>query len=153
MRLAIVGVREYTNLELIHRMITALRDGDEVVSRGATPTDRIIIRECSVRGVVCHIVKADYESFSTNGKCCKSTDKRRRDRDKKILDMVGSVLYFTDGGAEDQLLHYAEERHIPWVAFDQDGRKLPVNGKCVQNPDRGEVYGRNETAAATHVVR
>lgn len=105
-RIAIVGSREFKNLDRVIEYIESLPETTIVVSGGARGVDIVAEHSAERRGLQTHIFYAQWKRYG------KSAGMRRN---REMLDTVDEVVVFWDGESRgtEQAIAYAKARNIP----------------------------------------
>lgn len=87
---AIVGSRDFPDLDAVRRYVCALPPGTVVVSGGARGVDRVAEDEARSRGLVVQVYPADWQKYGRRAGAV---------RNKLIVDRCTRVVAFWDGAS------------------------------------------------------
>lgn len=87
-RLAIVGSRNFANLDLVRSFVCRLRPTTTVVSGGARGVDTVAVEAAQARHLQTHVLPADWDRFG------KSAGYKRN---AQIVHSVAGLVAFWDG--------------------------------------------------------
>ena len=119
-RIAIVGSRAYSRLDLVEAFVAALPVGTIVVSGGARGVDTVAEIVARDRGLEVIVFQADWDRLGR---------KAGPIRNAQIVANADRVVAFWDGKSRGTLntLLQADAAALPVEVFDSEGQPVPVD--------------------------
>lgn len=88
MHVAVIGSRDFPDMDRVREFVNSLEDGTVIVSGGARGVDRVAETAARARNLECVIFPADWETHGRGAGYI---------RNKQIIDAADRVVAFWDG--------------------------------------------------------
>jgi hypothetical protein len=128
MIIAIVGSRNFANLELVRKFVANMDEGDSVVTGGARGVDTAAEATALDYSLTVQVIRPDWKRY---GKAAGMI------RNEQIVKVCDEVVAFWDGksrGTKDTI-DKARKARKPIAIFGPDGDRIPVPGT-----EQGELF-------------
>jgi len=117
MKIAIIGSRDFPDLDLVRRFVTELPRSTVVVSGGARGVDQAAEGAAEACGLEVIVLKPDWDGLGKRAGLIRNED---------IIDEADRVVAFWDGSSKGTIhaLKLAVESNKPIRVFGSDGEEL-----------------------------